>query len=76
MPLERYMNVLGYYTYPRLVLYFNNFKEMVPTQVVRFTVHRSPLIALLFSSYLFDDIEFAPDLCARLSGLLKEPDEL
>ena len=46
---------------------------------IRFTIHcfpiKSGLIALWFSSYLLDDIEFATVLCARLSGLLKEPDE-
>jgi len=48
----------------------------VATKVVRFTVQGSGLIALWFSSYLLDDIEFAPDLRTRLPGLLKEPDEL
>jgi hypothetical protein len=37
---------------------------------------KAGLIALCFSSYLLDDIEFAPDLCARPPGLLKKPDEL
>ncbi len=46
------------------------------TQVVRFTVHSSRLIALLLSSYLLGNIEFAPDLYAIAPDVLQELDEL
>jgi hypothetical protein len=41
-----------------------------------FTVHSSRLIALLFSSYLLCNKEFAPDLYAIAPGVLQELDEL
>jgi len=40
-----------------------------------FQVHSSRLIALLYSSYFLDDIEFAPNLSARQLGILEESDE-
>jgi len=46
------------------------------TQVVRFTVHSSRLIALVFFSYFLCNKEFAPDLYAIALGVLQELDEL
>ena len=48
----------------------------IVTQGVRFTVHSSRLIALLFSSFLPCNKEFVPDLCAIARGVLQEPDGL